>query len=758
MLEAPRRALLLILGISVFLLPLLLALLWGPYFADPVFGRLVAARSLTGSAPAAPAGIPYTAYAPLFIALLAAAGGYATPAAMLLSALGWGVTALAVLITLSQLGRVWAGVGASLLIAVNPIILTTAGAEYSWVLAAAWTALALSAGLLGQGSRPATVVWVKSLLLVFLLGMQLDAGTVLFALALLALDVYEGRAGWGPFFFVAARALVAGLVLPVFLGPALTADPAFWWQQTRAFFGRWQLAWLFLPFILAGLYESWTGETIGQKTDVLQKSRQVIGLAVLWSAVSLVAQSPVTPANTSVLALVLTGIGVTWLGFRILSANRLNIQLRWAPTAVILVLFLPLLLVDLVALGQRYLARPVLPAVLETQAAAWLAENADPGATLYALQHVGYWANRATAPAQIAHTTDATVGDIYARLFALKPDYIVTEQSLPWDYITGTTWFKERYAARAHFANAYAPDAPVTVWEYVPSPFDEGTSQTLEATISEQLALIKYQFSPQIIGPGEDVYLTLDLQALEPVSTGFFTVAHLVSPDGQIWSWRDQQTPHSVPGAWWQPGLAIPERVQLQTTADLLPGAYDLQVFWRASDNKTLWPVYREGVETPFDRVHLGYVVVPPPADPSGANVVGARFADEILLEAAKIAPSLAAAPGDTLDVTLYWNALKQPTADYTVFLHLSDEEGELVAAHDGMPVNDRLPTQAFPPGTLIADTHRLVLPDDLTPGVYQLKTGMYLLESGERLPVWDAGGLEQADRALPLGTIDVGR
>ena len=97
-----------------------------------------------------------------------------------------------------------------------------------------------------------------------------------------------------------------------------------------------------------------------------------------------------------------------------------------------------------------------------------------------------------------------------------------------------------------------------------------------------------------------------------------------------------------------------------------------------------------------------------------------------------------------------------QPKEDYVVFVHLVDIDGQLVASHDGPPMDRRYPTGAWLPGEIVPDDHRFVLDPQLTSGTYQLKVGMYRWPSLERLPVWDSQGVEQPDRVLVLQSIEV--
>ena len=74
---------------------------------------------------------------------------------------------------------------------------------------------------------------------------------------------------------------------------------------------------------------------------------------------------------------------------------------------------------------------------------------------------------------------------------------------------------------------------------------------------------------------------------------------------------------------------------------------------------------------------------------------------------------------------------------DYTVFVHLVDSDGHLVAQHDSQPWWEvSLPTSTWEPGEELRDQHRLSLPPDLLPGTYLLRVGAYDWETLERLPV----------------------
>jgi 4-amino-4-deoxy-L-arabinose transferase-like glycosyltransferase len=111
---------------------------------------------------------------------------------------------------------------------------------------------------------------------------------------------------------------------------------------------------------------------------------------------------------------------------------------------------------------------------------------------------------------------------------------------------------------------------------------------------------------------------------------------------------------------------------------------------------------------------------------------------------------------GETLRPRLYWQARDSVDKDYTVFVHLLDERGNLRAQQDYQPQRGDYPTSLWQRGEVIWDGHEIPLPPDLPAGTYRLVAGMYLLESMERLPVFDESGKRLPDDLIPLGEIQV--
>jgi 4-amino-4-deoxy-L-arabinose transferase-like glycosyltransferase len=148
-----------------------------------------------------------------------------------------------------------------------------------------------------------------------------------------------------------------------------------------------------------------------------------------------------------------------------------------------------------------------------------------------------------------------------------------------------------------------------------------------------------------------------------------------------------------------------------------------------------LWskPYYSPFLEPGIERLHSFVrpaIESPVDADLAGkARLLGYAVQSKVLH------------PGDTLELTLYWQAGLPGTRDYTVFVHAIDPTGHMWAGQDNWPVQGTSPTSRWMAGEYVTDRYEIPLPADITPGDYLIEVGMYLLETMERLDVIGADG-----------------
>jgi hypothetical protein len=157
---------------------------------------------------------------------------------------------------------------------------------------------------------------------------------------------------------------------------------------------------------------------------------------------------------------------------------------------------------------------------------------------------------------------------------------------------------------------------------------------------------------------------------------------------------------------------------------------------------------------------YIGTDLSDPPAPPPIAQVSEgtwtrwqAGWEPGITLQAVQVPKEIQ--PDDTIEVDVIWAASQRIHRPYTVFVHLYDAQGTLIAQRDAMPLNGDWPTPCWRPGDPFADRYALAASQPLAPGLYRLELGLYWLPSGERLPV-QGQGAQPERRTLYLGDVRV--
>ncbi len=101
------------------------------------------------------------------------------------------------------------------------------------------------------------------------------------------------------------------------------------------------------------------------------------------------------------------------------------------------------------------------------------------------------------------------------------------------------------------------------------------------------------------------------------------------------------------------------------------------------------------------------------------------------------------------LELAFYWRALKSIDQPYTLFTHLMSSDGQLVAQHDDMACEGNYWTTDWPVDEIVIDRYTLALPDDLSPGSYTLRAGIYHADTQQRLEATTQ--LSHADNIIEL-------
>lgn len=309
-----------------------------------------------------------------------------------------------------------------------------------------------------------------------------------------------------------------------------------------------------------------------------------------------------------------------------------------------------------------------------------------------------------------------------------------------------------------YIAPAYATPPLLSQEEAIPNQVGITFTHT-ELSSAGPIKLIGHEIQEDVVRPGDWLHITLYWQALKPLDTDLTVALRVLGRDGEIVGSKDTFPGLGrYPTSLWQPGRVIKDTYPIQI-------AFDAQAPARLSFDVALYHQPTMFVLPKLDQAgsEMGQLALgeatliasqsTPVAVPNRTRFM---LGNEIELIGYSLSGTAPYPPGRSLDLTFYWQPLTSPAVDYTVFVHLLDETGQVVAGWDAPPMNGDYPTHLWSADEVVDDTHHLTLPSHLPSGDYQLIAGLYQLDTLGRLPVYDAGGRAIPNNAIPLLTLSV--
>ncbi len=243
--------------------------------------------------------------------------------------------------------------------------------------------------------------------------------------------------------------------------------------------------------------------------------------------------------------------------------------------------------------------------------------------------------------------------------------------------------------------------------------------------------------------PGDEIRLTLFWQILKESGRDYAAFIQL-HEDGKVWAAGEEQYPASR----WGGGEFIRAPQTLLLPADLPPGDYRLAAgLYRPEDGERLRTksgqdqIELQTVQTAGGREH-NY------QKPTVSHPLAIRLGEAAALIGYDLERQ-EVRPGQTLRLTLFWQALAPMEQSYTVFVHLLDAEEHIAGQIDAIPGLGTLPTTSWAPGEYLEDGYQFQVKTEAQPGPHLIEVGMYDARSGERLPVWDENKPLPGDRVL---------
>ncbi|MCB9117940.1 MAG: glycosyltransferase family 39 protein [Caldilineaceae bacterium] len=249
------------------------------------------------------------------------------------------------------------------------------------------------------------------------------------------------------------------------------------------------------------------------------------------------------------------------------------------------------------------------------------------------------------------------------------------------------------------------------------------------------IRLAGYDVTPRQVTPRNTVAVTLYWQADGTPPTDYSVFLHATDTAGILQAQHDSHPGQgNFPTSEWRPGaivvdrhlLTIPPGVPAPATLRIEAGLYDARSGERLAVGNA-------------DRVALADIgVAPAPGDLPNAGRVD--FGGKLALAGYDL-DRRHSAPGDSLTLTMWWDALGVMDRDYVAFAHLLLPPDAVWAQDDRLLERSGARTSAWRVGDRLQATYTLALPETAPPGIYHVEVGVYDKDTYERLPV---GGSEQ--------------
>ncbi len=251
----------------------------------------------------------------------------------------------------------------------------------------------------------------------------------------------------------------------------------------------------------------------------------------------------------------------------------------------------------------------------------------------------------------------------------------------------------------------------------------------VNADFGGEMKLLGYDLQTAAVLPGGAARLTLYWQSEVAMDRNWSIFLHLVDDQGLIVAQRDRYPGQGALGTTLlHPGqtfadqyvIPVPAATYAPAAAYFEVGLYDLQDGTRLPLNS----LGGAAPADPADALKLAPLAISARPGPM-PNALRQNF-DNLVELSGYAMDQRALKPGETLTLTLYWQARAPIRPNYSVFTHVRGLGDTLWAGEDSWPQKGAAPTSTWKVGQVITDTYHLKLNADTPPGQYDVEVGLY--------------------------------
>jgi hypothetical protein len=232
---------------------------------------------------------------------------------------------------------------------------------------------------------------------------------------------------------------------------------------------------------------------------------------------------------------------------------------------------------------------------------------------------------------------------------------------------------------------------------------------------SAGVSLVGREIANDDLQPGQPIQVALYWQAEQAGPQPGPLTVRAVDADGHLAGTFTGAISSGYPTGKWQAGSLLRDLVTIDLSPGASSGTYRLEAAWNGITPVVLGEVDIAGRNRTF-------------AVPQKGTEVGASAGDF-----GKLARWIGTEDGaaKTATITLYWQDTAPTERSWTVFVHVLDDNGRIVAQSDHVPAGGAAPTQSWALGEVVEDVHQISLP---AAGRYRIRVGMYDQKTNERM------------------------
>jgi 4-amino-4-deoxy-L-arabinose transferase-like glycosyltransferase len=266
-------------------------------------------------------------------------------------------------------------------------------------------------------------------------------------------------------------------------------------------------------------------------------------------------------------------------------------------------------------------------------------------------------------------------------------------------------------------------------------------------TLGDKILFLGYQINDSELAAEGKLKVNLHWRALREMEEDYTIYLKLINDAYHIWGQQDSRPVwDGSPTNSWEQDQIVEDKRELEVLPGTPPGLYRVEVI--LLDLHSGRTLELEGGGS----VLLGPIEVPGREPPSVDSLdigesLEVNLGNKIQLLGYNIESGFH--PGDNIHLTLFWRCLEEMEQSYTVFIHLVDTGDNTVAQKDNPPVDGFYLTTKWEPGEIVRDQYDLIISPEAPLGRYVIEVGMYLVDTGERLPVLSGDGAVQGDKVM---------